>query len=129
MQPRLIVLLAALWCRQLLFATDQPQWGEAWTRNMVSRETNLPSSFDPKTGANIGWSAKLGSEAHSTPVIADGRVYIGTNNDQPRNPKHQGDRGVFMCFDEKTGKFLWQLVVPKRRWLTEDISLPEDPYL
>src|SRR3989442_15170969 len=101
-------------------AADQPQWGQAWSRNMVSGEKRLPDSFDPKTGKNIKWSAELGTETHSTPIVAHGRVYIGTNNGEPRDPKHQGDRGVLMCFDEKTGQFLWQLVVPKRE---------EDPYL
>ena len=100
-------------------AGDQPQWGQAWSRNMVSNEKGLPDSFDPKTGRNIKWVAKLGSESHSTPIVAGGRVYIGTNNGEPRDPKHEGDRGVFMCFDEKTGELLWQLVVPKRE---------EDPY-
>ncbi len=95
-------------------AADQPQWGEAWSRNMVSREKNLPASFEPKTGRNILWRAKLGSQAHSTPIVSRGRVYIGTNNDEPRDPKHQGDRGVFMCLDEQTGALRWQLVVPKR---------------
>lgn len=101
-------------------AADQPQWGEAWSRNMVSREKKLADSFDPKTGENIKWSVELGTDTHSTPIVAGGRVYIGTNNENPRDPKHQGDRGVLMCFDEKTGRFLWQLVVPKRE---------EDPYL
>src|SRR5881396_793868 len=100
-------------------AADQPQWGQAWSRNMISAETGLPDSFDPRTGRNVRWSAQLGTETHSTPVIARGRVYIGTNNGEPRDPKHQGDRGVLMCFEENTGKFLWQLVVPKRE---------EDPY-
>ncbi len=81
---------------------------------MVSTEHGLPDSFDPKTGRNIRWTAQLGTETHSTPVVAGGRVYIGTNNGQPRDPKYQGDRGVLMCFDEKTGRLLWQLVVPKR---------------
>ena len=81
---------------------------------MVSRERGLPESFDPKSGKNIKWVAKIGTETHSTPVVARGRVYIGTNNGQPRDPKHQGDRGVMMCFDEKDGHLLWQLVVPKR---------------
>ncbi len=97
-----------------LRAADQPQWGQAWTRNMVSSERGLPADFDPKTGRNIKWVAKLGNETHSTPVIADGRVFIGTNNGDPRDPKHEGDRGVLMCFEEATGKLLWQLVVPKR---------------
>ena len=81
---------------------------------MLSPERNLPDSFDPKTGKNLRWVAQLGTESHSTPTIAKGRVFIGTNNGNPRDPKHQGDRGVLMCFEEKTGKFLWQLVSPKR---------------
>jgi outer membrane protein assembly factor BamB len=93
---------------------DQPQWGEAWSRNMVSAEKHLPASFDPVTGKNIKWKARLGTQSHSTPIIAGGRVYIGTNNEQPRDPKHKGDRGVFLCLDEQTGALLWQLVVPKR---------------
>lgn len=102
-----------------LFAGDQPQWGQAWSRNMVSAERGLPDSFDPASGKNIKWAARLGSETHSTPVVANGRVYIGTNNGEPRDPKHVGDRGVLMCFDERDGRLLWQLVVPKR---------DEDPY-
>ena len=42
-----------------------------------------------------------------------GKVLVGTNNESPRDPKQKGDRGVLMCFDEKTGDFLWQLIVPK----------------
>jgi outer membrane protein assembly factor BamB len=99
-------------------AADQPQWGQAWLRNMVSEERGLPDSFDPKTGKNVKWTAELGTETHSTPIVARGRVYIGTNNGHPRDPNEQGDRGVLMCFDEKTGRFLWQLAVPKRE---EDI--------
>jgi outer membrane protein assembly factor BamB len=105
--------LAVSYC-SLTQAADQPQWGQAWSRNMVSAERGLPESFDPQTGRNIKWSAELGTEAHSSPVIASARVYIGTNNGNPRDPKHQGDRGVLMCFDEQSGQFLWQLVVPKR---------------
>lgn len=86
---------------------------------MVSKESGLPDSFDPNTGKNIKWAVRLGTQTHSTPVVAGGRVYIGTNNENPRDPRHQGDRGVLMCFDEKSGEFLWQLVVPKRE---------EDPY-
>jgi len=96
------------------FAKDQPQWGQAWSRNMISSEKGLPDSFDPTSGKNIKWVAKLGTQTFATPVIAGGRVYIGTNNEEPRDPRHRADSGVLMCFDEKSGKFLWQLVVPKR---------------
>jgi outer membrane protein assembly factor BamB len=110
-------LLITLMASPLL--ADQPQWGEAWTRNQVSDARALPNSFDPETGARIKWRARLGTETHSTPVIAKGRVYIGTNNNEPRDPRHPGDRGVLMCLDEQSGALLWQLVVPKRS---------EDPY-
>ena len=95
------------------WADDQPQWGRRHSRNMVSEEKGLPESFDPKTGANVKWSVRLGSETHSSPVIAGGKVFIGTNNNRPRDPRHKGDRGVLMCLDEKDGRLLWQLVVPK----------------
>jgi outer membrane protein assembly factor BamB len=111
------LLLASSVCT--LHGVDQSQWGDAWTRNMVSDEKGLPASFDAKTGEHLKWSARLGTQTYSTPIVAHGRVYIGTNNGAPRDPHHQGDRGVLMCFDEKTGKLLWQLVVPKRE---------EDPY-
>jgi len=100
-------------------AADQPQWGQAWSRNMLSEEKGLPGSFDPKTVKDIKWTALLGTETHSTPIVAGGRIYIGINNGAPRDPKHEGDCRVLMCFDEKTGNLLWQFVVPKRE---------EDPY-
>lgn len=96
-----------------LFSADQPQWGERFTRNMVSAETGLPESFDLEKGTNVKWSVPLGTETHGTPVVAGGRVFVGTNNNAPRDPRHRGDRGVLMCLDEQTGQLLWQLVVPK----------------
>ncbi len=97
-----------------LRADDHAQLGSAWTRNMVSAERHLPERFDPRTGENIRWTAKLGTETHSSPSISRGRVVIGTNNGEPRDPRHQGDRGVLMCLDETNGSLIWQAVVPKR---------------
>lgn len=94
-------------------ASDQPQWGQKHSRNLASDETGLADTFDPATKKNVKWVAKLGSVTHSSPIVAGGRVFIGTNNEVPRNPRHIGDRGVIMCFDEKDGSLLWQLVVPK----------------
>lgn len=95
-------------------AGDQAQWGQRHTRNMVSEETGLPASFDPETGQNIKWSARVGTRTYGTPVVAGGKVLIGTNNGDPRDRRHRGDRGVLMCFGEDDGAFLWQLVVPKK---------------
>jgi outer membrane protein assembly factor BamB len=121
------LIIAALLAAPLAHATDWPMWGGTPTRNMVSTSKGLPApgeisagkflpkseKIDPKTTKSVRWVSKLGSQAYGTPVVAGGRVYIGTNNESPRDPKQAGDRGVMMCFDEKTGDFLWQLVVPK----------------
>src|ERR1051325_2302576 len=106
-------------------ANDWPQWGGRSMRNMYSPEKGLPDRFDAgkisadtgdvdlKTAKNVKWVAKLGSQSYGNPVVANGKVYVGTNNETPRDKKHQGDRSILMVFDEKTGEFLWQLVVPK----------------
>jgi outer membrane protein assembly factor BamB len=114
----LLTLLIGFSGQGLLPAADRPQWGERFSRNMVSGERGLPDGFDPVTGRNVKWSVALGTECYATPVIAGGKVLIGTNNNQPRDPRHAGDRGVLMCFNEADGRFQWQLVVPK---LSEDV--------
>ncbi len=106
-------------------AADRPQWGEQFSRNMISHETGLPARFDPgqrnnQTGeidlpeqSGVKWAARLGGLSYGSPVVAGGKVFVGTNNAAPRDPRIQGDRGVLMCFDESTGRFLWQFNVPK----------------
>jgi outer membrane protein assembly factor BamB len=69
--------------------------------------------IDLATGKRLVWAAKTGSESLRAPTIAGGKVLIGTNNEVPRGKKYVGERGVLMCFDEISGEFLWQLVVPK----------------
>ena len=104
---------------------DQPQWGQWPSRNMVSAEKGLPDDFEagerdshsgdirPETTKNVKWVVRLGDITYCTPVVAGGRVFIGTNNGAPRDPRIQGDRGVLRCLDEKTGELLWQLNLPK----------------
>lgn len=95
------------------YSTEQAMWGGTPTRNMVSLEKNLPTKFDPATGLNIKWTASLGSQTYGNPVIAGGKVFVGTNNQSMRNPKQGGDRGVMMAFRESDGEFLWQHANPK----------------
>lgn len=108
-----------------VFAADWPQWGGTNPRNMYSPEKGLPATFDPgkfkqgseevdmKTTRNVKWVAKLGSQSYGNVTVAGGKVFVGTNNESPRDPQHTGDRSVLMVFDEKTGEFLWQLIIPK----------------
>ena len=106
-------------------AKDWPQWGGDQHRNMYSDEKGLPDKFEPgklkkgtedvdlATTKNVKWVAKLGSQSYGNATIADGRVFVGTNNDAPRNNRDEGDRSIMMVFGEKDGAYLWQLVVPK----------------
>jgi len=87
---------------------DWPMWGGSPDRNMVSGETGIPSTWDVKKKTNIKWVAKMGSQTYGNPVIVNGKVFVGTNNNGHLRPGIEGDKGVIVCVDEKTGKLLWQ---------------------
>ena len=87
-------LMCSLAAAAAACGADRPQWGERHTRNGVSDEKGLADRFDPATGENIKWVAQLGSESWATPVVAGGRVFMGTNSDPPRDPRYTGDRGI-----------------------------------
>jgi hypothetical protein len=127
---RIRVLVAAAVLSAVPFspaaAADWPQWGGGQYRNLVSREAGLPASFhpgrkkrdrlgfDPATTKNVRWMVRLGSENYSCPVVANGRVYIGTNDEDLDDERLRPTRGgVLMCLDEKTGSLVWRLVVPR----------------
>jgi outer membrane protein assembly factor BamB len=94
---------------------DWPQWGGWSQRNNTPSGENIPAEWDVETGENILWSAPLGSQTYGNVVVANGKVYVGTNNHNgylARYPKTV-DLGVLLCFDEETGEFLWQHSSPK----------------
>jgi outer membrane protein assembly factor BamB len=107
------------------WAADWPMWGRDNSRNMVSEEKNTPTEFTPgtykenseeidmATTKNVKWIAKVGSQTYGNPTISGGKVFVGTNNESPRDATKKGDRGILYCLDEKTGNLLWQLAVPK----------------
>ncbi len=100
-----------------------PLFGGTIQRNLVNlTDRNISFNFqiddpftpDKKETKGIKWSVNLGSRSYGGPVIAEGKVFVGTNNEQPRDPKFKGiDMGVVMCFRESDGKFLWQNAYPK----------------
>ncbi len=106
-------------------AEDWPQWGRDETKNMASPARNVPHDFDPgqfigrseevdpATTRNIKWIAKLGSQSYGNPTVSGGKVFVGTNNESPRDPKYKGDRSAVYALDEATGNLLWQFNVRK----------------
>ncbi len=105
-------------------AADWPQWGRDNSRNMASPETAIPDHFNPgktpKEGESghtntqgIKWTTRLGTNTYGNPVVAAGKVLLGTNNAPPHDERFTGDYGILLCVDENTGKKIWQLSIPK----------------
>jgi outer membrane protein assembly factor BamB len=108
--------------------SDLTCFGGDPSRNMVNlTDKGIPHALGEGEEAKLNekllkWKADLGSRAYGGPIIANGKIFVGTNNGKPRNPRDQKkagddiepfDKGVLMCFDEKTGEFLWQAVNDK----------------
>lgn len=89
---------------------DWPQWGGSSLRNNTPDAKTIPTEWDVESGKNIRWSMALGSETYGNPVVANGQVYVGTNNGAAYLKRYPTtvDLGVLLCFSEKDGKFLWQ---------------------
>lgn len=96
-----------------VFAADWSMWGGTPSRNMVSNEKGVASSWDVKAKKNVKWMSLLGSQTYGNAVVAGGKVFVGTNNEGLRDAKITGDKGVLMVFRESDGEFLWQMVHDK----------------
>ena len=104
------------------FSQDWPQWGGSSLRNNTPEGTGIPTEWNAgkidrntrewvkDTAKNIKWVAKLGSQSYGNPVVADGRIYVGTNNSAGYLKRYPSDIdiGCLLCFRETDGKFLWQ---------------------
>ncbi len=122
---RATLLLALTLLAAPALADDWPAWGGDGQRNMVGTEKKAPVRFNPgsylpgsetvdmSTTEGVRWVAKLGSQTYGNPTVADGRVYVGTNNAMERRPGITGDYSVVLALSEETGELLWQLSVPK----------------
>jgi outer membrane protein assembly factor BamB len=116
MHMRIMVLAILIFMVSTTFAAEDVEramFGNTPSRNMVSDEEGLPTEWDPETGLNVKWVAELGSQSYAGPVVAGGKVFVGTNNQREYNPKLKGDRGNVIAFDAETGKLLWQSAHPK----------------
>ena len=94
---------------------DWPQFFGWPHRNNTPHGENIPAEWDIDSGTNVLWQAELGSQTYGNAVVANGKVFVGTNNGHgyvPRFPAATGNGGVdlgcMIAFDEQTGEFLWQ---------------------
>ena|SRR5436190_2541459 len=107
------LVLATASCANL---DDWPMFGRDATRNAVSPGKNPPGDWSTKAGEmrNIAWIANVGDSSFGSPVVSDGLVWVGTNNQVPRDPACTVDASVLMCFRAQDGKFLWQHASPRK---------------
>ena len=73
--------------------------------------------LDPKY---VAWRTQTGSINGSLSVAKD-HILLGTNNEHPRDAKSQGERGVVMCFQRDTGRYLWQNAHPRMKPWNQDL--------
>jgi outer membrane protein assembly factor BamB len=101
-------------------------YGGTPARNMVNHtDRDILRTLNSTKGLGLLWKADLGSRCYAQPIVAGGKVFVGTNNENPRNKRDRKpptkeepdgepiDKSVLMCFDAETGKFLWQAVHDK----------------
>ena len=107
--PVLAVALAPLLAPADASANDWYRW-RGPEQNGVSREKNLPESWDPDTGENVAWKLDIGGM--SSPVVMKGKVYTLNRINETKaegtvtaGPQTQE---ALICTDAKTGKILWQ---------------------
>ena len=100
-------------------AEDWPMFGRDGTRNAVSPETGPPTEWavsfpdGREADRNVRWKADLGNTSCGSPIVSGGLVWVCTNNERPRDPAQAKDASSLMCFDARTGAFLWQHLSPR----------------
>lgn len=93
MRLRLTLCLAALLA--VAWAQDWPQW-RGLHRDGIAIGFSEPKAWPEKL--TLKWKVTVG-EGHSSPVVADGKIYIHTR---------QADREVVSALRPETGQTIWQ---------------------
>lgn len=85
-------------------------------------ETNLPLSWNGKTGDNVLWQSPLKGQGHASPIVWGNTVFVCTvqwpSNTVTREsviPEHH-----VTCYQAGDGKVLWDTLVPPGPWLRKD---------
>jgi outer membrane protein assembly factor BamB len=103
-------------------AAEWNQWGGSPQRNNTPVAEGLPVEWepgefdfdtgvwDPASSENVLWVAPLGSQSYGNPVVAGGKVFVGTNNGKGWLDRYPAatDLGCLLAFDVADGSFLWQ---------------------
>jgi len=84
----------------------------------ISAYTNVPASWNGKTGEAILWKSKVPLPGHNSPIVWDDRVFVTGADPNMRE---------VYCFDAVSGKLLWKRGVPNMtQGTTEPLEVMED---
>ncbi|MEI6647813.1 MAG: PQQ-binding-like beta-propeller repeat protein [bacterium] len=97
MNKKTSTFIASALCITGACIADISTWNEfrGTTRDGKSTATGLPTTWSETE--NIVWKTELPGEGHSSPVVADGRIWLTTSPDQGTN-RH------LLCIDFISGK-------------------------
>ncbi len=96
-------------------AQDWPDW-RGTNRDAIWEGTNLIEKFESQI-TQPEWRVAVGS-GYSGPTVANGKVYITDRIEEPTETE-----GI-LCFDEKTGKKLWEF---RYTSIYEGVGYPAGP--
>lgn len=100
--PKKRVAVLAFWVTflaRLPLDADWPQW-RGPNRDGMARDFSVPSHWP--AALKEEWKVTVG-EGHSSPVAADGKVYVLAR---------QGEEEVVLCLDNLSGKEIWRASYP-----------------
>lgn len=99
--------------------TDWPSFHGRFARGVADGHA-LPTSWDVESGENVKWKTAIPGLAHSSPVVAGGRVYLTTAVREGEAELKVGLYGSIapvenegpyefrvLCLDAKSGEILW----------------------
>lgn len=123
-----LLLATPAWLPTRSSAADWPMLGRTATHNPFVPEGEAPNDWDVETARNVKWSAKLGSMTCGDPVVANGLVWIGTNNAFTNAFRTENDAAVLACFRETDGDGRTDLKVQRELQAVEvGTRRPRDP--
>ncbi|MDG2223818.1 MAG: PQQ-binding-like beta-propeller repeat protein, partial [Rubripirellula sp.] len=106
--------IGCLWL--MLFATpvvgDWPQ--AAGPNHDYKIRDHVPTDFSVALGHNVLWRTPLPNTGESTPIVANGRVFV-TCHASVAADAQLGSEILGICFDATTGKELWRRELPGSR--------------
>ncbi len=88
----------------------------------IAADAHPPTSWNGETGVNVRWRTAIPGLGHSSPVIADDRIYlttadngkgddflkIGLYGDSPDHPETDSFAFKVLCLSARDGKLIWE---------------------